>query len=154
MSGVLKPSRRSLLGCLALVVLGFASVPAWADEPAKKAPEGKIAPATVSVVFDYGDGKEKALTGIEWRQGMTAWEATQAAARRSPPITIKHTGSGATVFVTGIDGFKNQGGGRDKRNWQFWVNGTYADAGAGTKVLQAGDKVLWKFAPPPPPGTW
>nr|WP_187345305.1 DUF4430 domain-containing protein [Cystobacter ferrugineus] len=57
------------------------------------------------------------------------------------------------MFVTGIDGFKNQSGGRDKRSWQFWVNGTYADAGVGAKVLQAGDKVLWKFAPPPPPGS-
>ncbi|ATB35230.1 hypothetical protein CYFUS_000642 [Cystobacter fuscus] len=84
---------------------------------------------------------------------MTAWVATQAAARRTPAIAIKHSGSGAMVYVTGIDGVKNQGGGRDKRNWQLWVNGTYADAGVGAKVLQAGDKVLWKFAPPPPSGS-
>jgi hypothetical protein len=154
MSETMKPSRRSLLGCLALVVLGVASLPSWADDQPKKEPEGTSAPAAVSLVIDYGNGKEKVLTGISWRKGMTAWEATQAAARRPPALQIKHTGSGATVFVTEIDGFKNQGVGSDKRSWQFWVNGAYADAGVGAKVLQAGDKVLWKFALPPPPGTW
>lgn len=147
-------SRRAALSCLALVVLGFASLPSWADAPEKKAPDAQAAVEAVSVVFDYGDGKETALASIPWKKGLTAWAATQAAARRAPVTSIKHTGRGAMVYVTEIGGFKNQGGGSDKRNWQYWVNGAYADAGAGAKVLQAGDKVLWKFALPPPPGTF
>lgn len=148
-------SRRNLLGCLALVLTGLLSVPSWAEAPPEKAPQkSKTATETVSLVIDYGNGKEKVLNDIAWRKGMTAWDATLAATQKEPRSQIKHTGSGSKIAVTEIDGFKNQGGSSDKRNWQYWVNGAYADVGVGAKELNAGDKVVWKFTGPPPPGTW
>jgi len=147
-------SRRNLLGCLALILLGLVSVPSWATASEQGSQGSKNGPETVSLVIDYGNGKEKVLADIVWRQGMTAWDATLVATQREPRSQIKHTGSGPKVFVTEVDGFKNEGGGSDKRNWQYWVNGVYADVGAGAKVLKVGDKVVWKFTGPPAPGSW
>lgn len=138
-----------LVAGMALVgLLGGLASPSWAQTAA--APPSPAAGAGVSLTIDYGNGVEKTLTAIPWREGLTAWEATLEATRRQPQSQVNHTGKGPRVFVTEIDGFKNQGGGAEKKNWQYWVNGTYANEGAGAKVLKAGDKVLWKFALPPP----
>lgn len=142
-------SRRASLAGLALV-LGLCALPSRADAPVKKAPEPARAVQTVSVIIDSGQGQKRVVEGLPWREGLTAWEATRAASRRTPGFSLKHSGEGAMVFITEIDGLKNQGGGADKRNWQLWVNEAYSDAGVGAKVLRAGDTVRWSFAPPPP----
>ena len=45
-------------------------------------------------------------------------------------------------IVDSLDGAENQASGR---NWQFWVNGGYANQGAGQVDLKEGDQVEWRY---------
>jgi hypothetical protein len=121
---------------LGLVLLAWSAPPARADDK----------PKTVKLVIDYGDGAQKVFPALEWKDGLTVLEAMDNAKAPAHGITFKYTGKGETAFLTQIDDLKNAGGGKDKKNWQYWVNDTYADKGFGVRKLEQGDVVMWKFA--------
>jgi hypothetical protein len=100
--------------------------------------------ATVSLVIDYGDGVIKTITGLPWAKGSTVLDVMNAAKDRPHGITFSYTGSGASAFLTRIDDVANQGGGA-KKNWQLWVNTSYADKSFGVYEVQPLDVVLWRF---------
>ncbi len=102
--------------------------------------------ATVRLVIDYGDGAVKIFTDLPWSKGTTVLDVMNAAQGRPHGITFKHTGSGATALLTQIDDVANEGGGTGKKNWQFWVNTTYADRSFGAYEVQALDVIFWRFA--------
>ena len=102
-------------------------------------------PATVRLVIDYGDGVIKTITGLPWSKGSTVLDAMNAAKARPHGITFNATGSGNAAFLTQIDDVANEGGGGAKKNWQLWVNTTYADRSFGVYELQAFDMVFWRF---------
>ncbi len=116
------------------LLLAVAMLSARAEEPAAK---------TVSVAVDYGDGSQKTISGIPWKEGQTAFEALQLASKRKCGLAIESRGSGLTTFVFGLDGVKNEGG--NGKNWRYQVNGKLADRSAAVRELVAGDAVLWKF---------
>ena len=66
----------------------------------------------------------------------------------TPPrsASARTTGSGASAFLTKIDDLQNQGGGSGAKNWQYWVNTTYADRSFAVFEVQALDTVFWRFA--------
>jgi hypothetical protein len=101
--------------------------------------------ATVRLVIDYGDGAVKIFTDLPWSKGATVLDVMNAAQGRPRGITFKHTGSGASALLTQIDDVANEGGGTGKKNWQFWVNTTYADRSFGAYEVQALDVVFWRF---------
>lgn len=108
----------------------------------------------VYLIIDYGNGVQKRFTNIPWTQGMTAFDAMNAAQQGPLPITLDPPKIGsdhATYFLKSIDGVANQGGGADKKNWQYWVNSTYADKGCGVWPLNPADVITWKFALYVPP---
>ena len=98
--------------------------------------------ATVRLTIDYGDGVQKVFAGIPWQEGQTVLAALEAAGKHPRGIKVEHRGTGATAFVTSIDGQKNEGTGR---NWLYEVNGKPANKSCGVWTLKAGDQVLWKF---------
>ena len=59
------------------------------------------------------------------------------------PVTFSYTGSGASAFLTRIDDVANEGGA--KKNWQLWVNTSYADKSFGVYEVQPLDVVFWRF---------
>ena len=61
-----------------------------------------------------------------------------------PRISLTSTGSGASAFLTSLDGVANEGAGG--RNWTYSVNGKHADRSFAVYELQPGDHVLWTFA--------
>src|SRR5215471_13650321 len=81
--------------------------------------------ATVRLVIDYGDGVVKTITGLPWTKGTTVLDVMNSAKSRPHGISFGYTGSGASAFLTQIDDIANEGGG--KKNWQLWVNTSYAD---------------------------
>jgi hypothetical protein len=101
---------------------------------------------TVKLVIDYGDGVQKVFPALEWKEGMTVLDAMEKAKAPAHGITFKYTGKNETAFLTQIDDLKNEGGGKEKKNWQYWVNEAYADKGFGVRKLDKGDVVLWKLA--------
>ena len=100
--------------------------------------------ATVRLVVDYGDGVIKTITGLPWAKGSTVLDVMNAAKERPHGITFSYTGSGASAFLTRIDDVANEGGGA-KKNWQLWVNTSYADRGFGAYEVQPLDVVFWRF---------
>jgi len=109
---------------------------------------GERAPAqstTVRLVVDYGDGVIKTITGLPWAKGSTVLDVMNAAKDRPHGITFSYTGSGASAFLTRIDDVANEGGSGAKKNWQLWVNTSYAERGFGVSELQPLDVVFWRF---------
>jgi hypothetical protein len=99
----------------------------------------------VQLVIDYGDGVETHFTGLPWRDGMTVLDAMTAASKHSHGITFKQRGSGGGALITQIGDVANEGGGRENKNWLFYVNDKQATASAGKTELGAGDVALWRF---------
>ena len=100
--------------------------------------------ATVRLVVDYGDGVIKTITGLPWAKGSTVLDVMNAAKDRPHGITFSYTGSGASAFLTRLDDVANEGGGA-KKNWQLWVNTSYADRSFGVYEVQPLDVVFWRF---------
>jgi uncharacterized protein DUF4430 len=101
--------------------------------------------ATVRLVVDYGDGVTKTITGLPWAKGSTVLDVMNAATDRPHGITFSYTGSGASALLTRIDDVANEGGGGAKKNWQLWINTSYADRSFGVYEVQALDVVFWRF---------
>ena len=102
--------------------------------------------ATVRLVVDYGDGVIKTITGRPWTKGSTVLDVMNAAKDRPHGITFSYTGGGASALLTRIDDVANEGGGGAKKNWQLWVNTSYAERSFGVYELQPLDVVFWRFA--------
>ena len=102
--------------------------------------------ATVRLVVDYGDGVIKTITGLPWAKGSTVLDVMNAAKDRPHGITFSYTGSGASAFLTRIDDVANEGGAAAKKNWQLWVNTSYAERSFGVYEVQPLDVVFWRFA--------
>lgn len=105
--------------------------PAEAAEPAEH--------ERVSLEIDFGDGRPKDPKLFDWRDGMTVADLFAT----TPEATIVQQGSGASAFLSSIDGVKNEGAGR--KNWTYSVNGKSADRSFAIYRLQPGDRVLWTF---------
>ncbi len=99
----------------------------------------------IRIVIDYGDGVEKHFTALPWKEGMTVFDAMQAAKSHPRGVTFRHRGSGATAFLLQIDDKENQG---REGNWVYRVNDKLAERSFGAQELKAGDAVLWKFEKP------
>ena len=131
-SGCHCPTRR-VIGILlaAAVLMAAAGDPVKAQSP------------TVRLVVDYGDGVTKTIAQLPWAKGSTVLDVMNAAKNRPHGISFEYTGSGAASFLTRIDDLANQGGG--KKNWQLWVNTSYADKSFAVYEVQPLDVVFWRF---------
>jgi hypothetical protein len=69
--------------------------------------------------------------------GKTALEAT------SINTKVVTNGSGINAFVTSIDG--RAANSKKREFWEFNVNGTQAQVGAGSYVVQKGDSISWRI---------
>lgn len=126
---------RSLAAALALILL---LAEATHDRTAAQA-------ATVRLIIDYGDGVIKTMTDLPWSKGNTVLDVMNAAKGHPHGITFSYTGSGGSSFLSRIDDVANEGGGAAKKNWQLWINTTYADRGFGSYEVQAFDVVFWRY---------
>jgi Domain of unknown function (DUF4430) len=110
-----------------------------------KAAAGQAATRTVELVIDYGDGVQKRLAHIPWRDHLTALDVLTAAQNHPHGITFVARGAGPTAFVTRLDDLENQGGSPDAKNWVFRINDRLVDEGCGVAEVRPGDVILWKF---------
>jgi hypothetical protein len=102
---------------------------------------------TVRLIVDYGDGASKTVANLPWTKGTTVLDVMKAATARPHGISFGFTGSGDSAVLTKIDDVQNQGAGAGKKNWQYWVNGTYGDRSFATFELQPQANVVWRFTP-------
>lgn len=129
-----------LLCVVLLIGATFASIAA----AARAGDDKSIAPPTVRLVIDFGDGVELHYTALAWRAGLTGLDAMKQAEsqRRGVKATTRDFGS-TGVLVTQIDDLKNEGPGG--RNWLLWVNGAFAAKSISKVELQAGDELTWRY---------
>jgi Domain of unknown function (DUF4430) len=108
-----------------------------------------IAPATaaqtVQLTIDYGDGGQKGLPAIAWREGMTVLDALESAKANQHGITFTKRGSGEATLITKIDDVANQEDAEGAKNWLFYINDRLADKSCGVATVKPGDSILWKF---------
>jgi hypothetical protein len=134
----LKATRRYfVLGCLGLFVF-LAGVPLHREALAQSV-------QSVRLVVDYGDGVAKIFDPLPWSKGNTVLDVLNAAKASPHGISFNYTGQGTSAFLTDIDGVTNQGGGASAKNWQYWVNTTYADRSFAVFEVQATDTIFWRF---------
>ena len=136
---MMKRIRSGLAIFITVSALALLTIQPLRGEDTKKA-------QTVHVIVDYNDGAQKTFTGIAWKKGMTALDATVAASKHKRGFKFKHSGKGTSAFVTQIDDLKNEGPGKGKKNWLIWLNAKLARRGVGDQTLQPGDELKWKFS--------
>jgi len=129
-------SRRAALAAAALLIVAAG----WAVCPAAGSAE-----ETVRLIVDYGDGAAKTIANLPWAKGNTVFDVMKEATSRPHGISFSYTGAGSDAVLTKIDDVQNEGGGAEKKNWRYLVNGNYSDRSFASFELQAQDLVVWRF---------
>jgi hypothetical protein len=109
--------------------------------PPAAIPSGKF----VSLVINYGGGRERKFDAIPWHEGMNVDDVMIAASELPNGITYDITGDHEMTMVTRIDDTYNMWG--RLSNWTYKVNDVPADRSMKVFELQPGDRVLWTFGP-------
>ncbi|MED4936133.1 DUF4430 domain-containing protein [Heyndrickxia coagulans] len=79
-----------------------------------------------------------------YKSGDTAFSALKKAAA-SEGVSLDYSGSGATVYVKGINGqYEGDQGGMS--GWKYKVNGKEPNVSAGSYKLKTGDQVVWFYS--------
>jgi hypothetical protein len=131
--------------CISLcLLLALAGCSRTASNNDAVAPPTKPTGQAVELVIDYDDGAQKRVA-IAWQEGMTVLGAMAQAKSHPRGFTYDQQGEGKNAMIVQIDDLVNQRGGKDARNWLYYVNGELAQRGCGDWTLQPGDVVLWKF---------
>ena len=110
-------------------------------------PEDSQSSQTIELRVDYSDGVEKRMV-LPFQSGMTVFDVLSEAQQNPHGLKFSYTGSNGPAqnfFLRQIDDVKNESGGKNARNWVFWVNNDFADRGFGTCKIAVNDHVLWKF---------
>jgi len=94
----------------------------------------------VDLLIDYGNGDLQAFSAELLLQDDTVLDLLYAIERRRGIALETRNFLGLGMFIEAIHGVRNT----NNFYWQYWVNGKYAEIGAGQYVLQDGDEVLWK----------
>lgn len=135
-------ANKRLVYALAAVLLGLAAYrllfPLLPPSAVENDPPA-VTSETVTLVVQQPDSPPRTIE-IAFSAGQTVADATRGA-----DLQAIWRGSGEMAFLESLAGVPNQGG--DGLNWQFEVNEQYAERGAGSVVLEPGDRVLWKLAP-------
>lgn len=85
------------------------------------------------------------LLSAQARQSAGSSRLPPPSLESGPPLQFVSTGTGPTALISSIMGLANEGGGKASRNWQFWVNSQMGQTGAGSAILNPGDRVVWAF---------
>ena len=108
-------------------------------------PTQPVTEESVSLTNDFRNGVQRRFDTLPWQAEMTVLDLLETAVDFRPGITFRKVGEGEATFLISIDGLAAD---RPTQHfWQYWVNNERADRSCGIFRLQAGDRVLWKFAP-------
>ena len=137
------PSQAWFAVSFALIAMAPANAFVVAQAP-KTAQSPQVASVTdVTLSIRFADGKTREFRAVKYREDMTVLDLMEALKSKDDKgLKFEHRGSGASAFLTSIDGVAN-GKGRGAKYWIFRVNGKLGDRSFGTTRLKPGDTVLW-----------
>ncbi|MDG0794296.1 S-layer homology domain-containing protein [Cohnella ginsengisoli] len=95
---------------------------------------------TLSVIGDVKRGTLLHATQVGLQDGDTAYSVLE----RTLPGKVKSSGSGETLYVSGIDGLSELDLG-PKSGWMYEVSGAYPARSASMYRLKPGDAVVWRY---------
>ncbi|SFB55738.1 protein of unknown function [Cohnella sp. OV330] len=98
---------------------------------------------TLSIVGDSDTGTILSPAAVELKSGDSVLDVLKRATR-SRKMQMEYQGSGAAVYVEGIDNLYEFDKGA-KSGWLFRVNGDFPGKSAGAYKLKAGDVVEWLY---------
>lgn len=101
------------------------------------------AEVTLSIVGDSDTGTILSPAAVELKSGDSVLDVLKRATR-SRKMQMEYQGSGAAVYVEGIDNLYEFDKGA-KSGWLFRVNGEFPGKSAGAYKLKAGDVVEWLY---------
>jgi len=101
---------------------------------------------TVTLEVDFGGDKRSKSIDVVCSPDSTVLQSLERA-REMKKLKFDSRGVGETVFISAIDGMKNEGSGG--KNWIYKVNGELGDKSAGIYEVNPGDRVTWSFGSPP-----
>lgn len=107
-------------------------------------PSNDTTTITTTISIQAG-GSTIASGSIKVRKGATAFEALQAFAQQQG-LALTYKGSGATAYVTGINGY-NAGPAGTMTGWLYYVNGAEPSSSMGAYSLKAGDSISMIYNP-------
>lgn len=96
---------------------------------------------TVYVTVKTHEATIYSTKAIEVKEGATAYSALVDAIGNG---RIETSGSGSSIYVSGIDGVREFDDGPTS-GWKFSVNGYYPQTGAGQYPLSNGDRLIWIY---------
>jgi hypothetical protein len=108
-------------------------------------PAKALAVDDVRLIIDYNDGVQVHFKGLKTKEKATVVDLLKAAENHTRGIKSTVRGSGQTALVTSIGDVNNEGGGRDAKNWLFYINDKRSEVGAGFYELRPKDAIMWKF---------
>jgi len=65
--------------------------------------------------------------------------------KKQNQIDFKYTGEGDNIFITEIHQIQNEGFGKQKKNWLYFVNGELAQKGVSQLIIDNNAEILWCF---------
>ncbi|WP_217593436.1 S-layer homology domain-containing protein [Cohnella sp. GbtcB17] len=95
---------------------------------------------TLSVIGDAQRGTLLPAAQVVLQDGDTAYSVLE----RTMPGKVKSSGSGETLYVSGIDGLSELDLG-PKSGWVYEVDGVYPAGSASMYRLKTGDAVVWRY---------
>ena len=95
----------------------------------------------VHASINYGNGEIQSFANEVVEQGDSALDLLDKLGQEKGIAIEKKDFPGLGEFVEAINGVHGSG----DSYWQFWINGEYAQVGAGQYELKEGDEVLWKL---------
>ncbi len=140
-----------LLTVILIVVVGVAKLSSLPQERATRQPTGdtdwtpSIQPTgdTVRLTIDFGNGARKVFDALPWQPGTTVSDVMESAREFRPGIEFTQEGSGASGFLTSLDGLANEGA--SGRNWIYRVDQQHAHQSFCLEKVEPGRHVLWLF---------
>jgi len=105
----------------------------------------QVAPKTVSVMFDFGDGTVKTFTDIKFQKDkVNVFEVLSVlSVDKKIELAYKDYGGDLGIFIQSINSLPGEG--TSDKWWQFWVNNVYSTSGVSSYYLNSGDVIGFKF---------
>lgn len=102
---------------------------------------------TVTLEVDFGsDTKRSKSIDVVCSPDSTVIQSLERA-REMKKLKFESRGVGETLFLSSIDGVKNEGSGG--KNWIYRVNGELGDKSAGIFEVNPNDRITWSFGDRP-----
>ncbi len=101
-----------------------------------------IPPYLVNLEFKYNNKKENISKTFDKRYNI--YEIMKSL-RQENLLEFKETGKGDLIFIEEIKNIKNEGNGKNKKNWLYFVDGNLAEKGISQFFIDKETNIIWCF---------